>query len=541
MRFLRLLLAEAGSDRVRIVVTTIVAGIAMGSVMAVINTVTDYQKQVAAQITLLGVFIFSCSLFLLSKSYALSTTSRVVEALLDRTRVRFADKIRRARLTDFEGLADSLRVSLPRDMQTLSEAGTIIVHGASSAVMLLCSALYVASLSLSAFLITALLFGSAVYFYKRSQVLSGDILRRAAQADVEFYGAFGHLLGGFKEVKLSTARGQDLHENYLVRRSAASHRYRVDSARRFNAGANVTNIFFYILIGTLVFGLPDNLETSQIAAKVINVIIFVGSAIEIVLRALPMLAKANLAVESLDRLERRLDEADERADLAAAARGPALRDRIACRMLSYSYFDPDGKEMFRIGPVDFEVRAGEILFIVGGNGSGKSTLIRLLARLYEPRTGAMFWDGAPVDQDNLAEYRNLFSAIFSDFHLFDRLYGLDGVDGEEVAALLERMELSHKTGYAQGRFSRLDLSTGQRKRLALVTTLLEDKAVWIFDEWAADQDPTFRRVFYEELLPEWRARGKTLVVVTHDDRYFHVADRVLVMEEGRMAAAGASA
>ena len=145
-----------------------------------------------------------------------------------------------------------------------------------------------------------------------------------------------------------------------------------------------------------------------------------------------------------------------------------------------------------------------------------------------------------IDRSNLNEYRALFSAIFSDFHLFDRLYGLRGVDNEQVDPLLERMELSHKTSYAEGRFTELDLSTGQRKRLALVTTLLEDKQVWIFDEWAADQDPVFRRYFYETLLPEWRARGKTLVVVTHDDRYLHVADRVLAMDEGRIVTAGAA-
>ena len=136
--------------------------------------------------------------------------------------------------------------------------------------MLICSALYVASLSVYAFLITAMLFGSAVYFYKRSQLLSGEILRRAGRADVEFHSAFGHLLGGFKEVKLNAARGVDLLDNYLVRLSGMAHRYRVNSARRFNAGANITNIFFYLLMGTLVFGLPDNLESSQIAAKVIT-------------------------------------------------------------------------------------------------------------------------------------------------------------------------------------------------------------------------------------------------------------------------------
>ena len=55
-----------------------------------------------------------------------------------------------------------------------------------------------------------------------------------------------------------------------------------------------------------------------------------------------------------------------------------------------------------------------------------------------------------------------------------------------------------------------------------------------FDEWAADQDPEFRRYFYDVLLPGLKAEGRTLIVVTHDDRYFHVADQVVFMEEGRV-------
>ncbi|WP_108662005.1 cyclic peptide export ABC transporter [Acuticoccus kandeliae] len=530
---LRLLLAAAGDERNRIVLATIAAGVAMGAVLAVVNTVTEYDKNASAQVTLIGVFILSCATFLYAKSYALNGTARVVEALLDRTRTRFAEKIRRADMRSIEGLQRRIAVTLPRDTQTLSEAGTIIVHGFSSGVMLCFSAFYVATLSLLAFAITIVLFGSAVYFYKRSQERSADILRSAAQADTQFYNAFLNLLNGFKEVKISTARGDDLQENYIATLSEATHHHRVASAQRFNAGANITNFFFYLLMGVLVFGLPQNEDSAEVAAKVINVVIFVGSAIEIVLRALPMLARANFAIDNLEELERKLDAADEKAAESTAKDAPVLKEGISCRMISYSYFDPAGQPLFSVGPLDLEIKAGEVLFIVGGNGSGKSTLLRLVTRLYEPQSGVMMWDGRRVDQSNLTDYRNLFSAIFSDFHLFDRLYGLDGVDPDTVQGLLERMQLQHKTRYEDGRFSEINLSTGQRKRLALLTTLLEGKQISIFDEWAADQDPEFRKYFYEVLVPEWRSQGKTLVIVSHDDRYFHVADRVIFMEDGR--------
>ena len=245
-----------------------------------------------------------------------------------------------------------------------------------------------------------------------------------------------------------------------------------------------------------------------------------------------MLTKANVAIQDLERTE---------AQLAAARRGeegpvtlatPVMR-RLEMHGVIYAYTGPDGRPAFTVGPCDLALEAGETVFLVGGNGSGKSTLLRVLTWLYEPRSGVVLWDGRPVDRSNVVDYRNLFATVFSDFHLFDRLYGLAKADPAEAQALLETTGLAGKTAFRDGGFTSLELSTGQRKRLAFVAALLEDKPVYVLDELAADQDSDFRRRFYEELLPSVKARGKTLVVVSHDERYFHVADRVLVMEEGR--------
>jgi len=538
MRFVRVLLDEAGDARRRLVAATIVAGIAMGSVMAVVNTVTDRSKEDSLQWELLGFFVLGCATFLFAKSYALNLTTQIVEDLLYRLRVRFAEKIRRLDLSAYERIGRGrIYATMTRDVQTLSEAGTMIVHGASSAVMLIFSTLYVAYLSLVAFAITMVLFGAAIYFYKRSQESSGELWRRATEAEARYNEGLGHLLGGFKEVKMHSRRGDDLLLGNIAVRSQEAEALKIQSGRRFNAGANVTNLFFYLLMGTMVFALPQNVESADIAAKVINVIIFVGSAIEIVLKALPMLAKSNMALSQLDRLEGELDGALARPEAPPRGLAPSLR-RIELRNVAYSYFDRDGKPLFTMGPCDLVLDAGRIYFIVGGNGSGKSTLVKLLTRLYEPQSGEILWDGSPVDLGNVAEYRNLFSTIFADFHLFDRLYGLNGIAPEKVKALLDEMQLSGKTQFDDLRFTTLDLSTGQRKRLAMVVALLEDRPVYVFDEWAADQDPEFRKRFYEDELPRLKAEGRTLIVVTHDDRYFHVADSVVYMEEGRILRVG---
>jgi putative ATP-binding cassette transporter len=118
--------------------------------------------------------------------------------------------------------------------------------------------------------------------------------------------------------------------------------------------------------------------------------------------------------------------------------------------------------------------------------------------------------------------------------VFDRLYGLSGADLDARAARwLEALELAGVVHVRDGALSSVDLSRGQRKRLALLTALLEDRPIYVFDEWAADQDPHFKQVFYRQLLPELRARGKAVVVISHDDRFFDIADRLIELDGGQ--------
>jgi putative ATP-binding cassette transporter len=184
--------------------------------------------------------------------------------------------------------------------------------------------------------------------------------------------------------------------------------------------------------------------------------------------------------------------------------------------------------------VSFSITPGRITFIIGGNGSGKSTLLKVIAGLYAPDSGTIRVDGTPLAAIDPQSYRELFAAIFADFHLFERLYGLLGTDPEQVTSLLREMELDRKVRFIDDRFTTLELSTGQRKRLALIVSLLDERPVFLFDELAADQDPEFRRFLYEQLLPRLRAGGHAVIAATHDDRYFHVADTLIKMEYGKV-------
>ena len=164
-----------------------------------------------------------------------------------------------------------------------------------------------------------------------------------------------------------------------------------------------------------------------------------------------------------------------------------------------------------------------MVFIKGGNGSGKSTFLKLLTGLYPAESGSLTIDGVDVRPTQLQRLRELYSIVFTDFHLFDRLYGLNAIEEERLSQLIHEMELTEKTAFYEGRFSNIDLSTGQRK------------PILIFDEWAADQDPAFRKHFYHDILPALQGEGKTIIAATHDDHYFHAADRVLTMDYGQFA------
>ncbi len=199
--------------------------------------------------------------------------------------------------------------------------------------------------------------------------------------------------------------------------------------------------------------------------------------------------------------------------------------------VTHTYRTEDSQ--FTLGPIDLEFQPGEVVFIVGGNGSGKSTLAKLITGLYIPETGKILLDGQIIENDNRVWYRQHFSVIFSDFYLFDRLLGVTH-NYLQAQTYLKRLQLEHKVKIVDGKLSTTALSQGQRKRLALLTAYLEDRPIYLFDEWAADQDPTFKEVFYRELLPELRDRGKCVLVISHDDHYFHLGDRIIKLDYGQI-------
>jgi putative ATP-binding cassette transporter len=263
-------------------------------------------------------------------------------------------------------------------------------------------------------------------------------------------------------------------------------------------------------------------------------LLYLMTPMQVILNSLPQMSRANVALKKTQELGFTLasQPAESAAHLEAV---PNDWSTLELCGITHVYHREGETEDFVLGPMKLSFRPGELVFIVGGNGSGKTTLVKLLTGLYTPESGQILLNGTAVDDESREVYRQHFSAVFSDFYLFEQMLGL--VDPEldrQAREYLDQLRLSHKVQILNGKFSTTDLSQGQRKRLGLLTAYLEDRPIYVFDEWAADQDPQFKAIFYKQLLPELRARGKTVFVITHDDRYYHVADRVIKLDDGQI-------
>lgn len=537
MQLLAFFNRELEVSRKTILGSAIIAGGASGGLLAVINSGAELAANQEVKAHLFWVFVILFILFFTSKKYALSKTSIAVEGAVRKVRIRIADKIRKSDLAFVENMGRSrMFTRLTQDANLISQSAVIIINASQSAIVLVATLLYVAWLSPLGFFIMliALTSGSGVYLANSKK--NAEAYETVNQRESEFFDALDHLLSGFKEIKVNQKKSDSLF-SYIKQISMDTEQLKVSSGQRFVIDFMFSQVTFYLLLAIIVFILPQLEPTHfSVVIKLTASTLFIIGPVNLLVGAIPVFTLADVAVRNLYKLEKELDMqglCTQPLDTRLAAKIASFQE-IHFDNVYFNYESKDHGSSFGIGPLDFTIRRGNILFLTGGNGSGKSTLLKLITGLYYPTSGRILVDKIPVNQASYPEFRHLFSLIFSDFHLFDRLYGLEGVNEDTLDDLIHLMQLEQKTQYKNGRFTDLNLSTGQKKRLAFIAASLEDKPVNVFDEWAADQDATFRAFFYEKILPDMRAKGKTLVCVTHDDRYFNLCDHLIKMELGKV-------
>jgi len=518
----------------RVLLIAGLSGLANAVLLAIINAGAHAAADGNASARMFLLFIVTIATYVLTQRYILRVATVEAEKIVEAVRVRLAEKIRASELLSLERIGRAgLYASVNRDTVTVSQSAMPLMLAAQSGILVVFSLIYIFLLSRMAFALTVaiVVLGIGIHFSRKKEL--DTVMADSARRESEFFDALTHLLEGFKEVKLHRARREDI-ARYLAKIARDAAELKSTTGVRYADSYIFTQVLFYLLIGAMVFILPRLSDAyPEQVTRITAAILFIIGPLSFVVSLIPVLRGADQAIQDISRVEAELDHAHPSAPPGPEPQdGPATFELIEVHDLSFSYKDPEGTQLFSVGPVDFSLRRGEIVWLLGGNGSGKSTFLKLLAGLYHAGSGQISVDGVDVRVLGYSNYRELFSAVFSDYHLFDRLYGMSNVDDNKVASLLRLMQLERKTRWQRGRFENQELSTGQRKRLALLVSMLEDKPIYIFDEWAAEQDPAFRELFYKTLVPDLQARGKTIVAATHDTDAL-TGGRVLTMEFGK--------
>lgn len=535
-RIIELLLNEPDFPASRVIFMMAMSGLSGGAILIAINSATeqislhqaDPQYFVAALVLLV--------LMVYTQHYTMVQMTLSVEETLLKLRMHIGNRLRHADLRFIEQIGGAaVYSSLTKDTHIVSQSALSMTLLGRSSLVLLVSLIYLGWISPSAMLATIGFIGT--YAVIHAYVFHPRLLIRFDQGksgEEVFFRHLQALLGGLKEIKLNRGKNNNLFESYS--RAAGD----ISTLKR-DINAEVTRSYtlgysaFYLLLIVLAIVIPGvSSELTVHVFKITAIVIYIISELDPWLTWIPEIARADAAVEELHQLELKLrlsPHAETHTRLAEPLRNFST---LSLCGVEFCYQDHHGGRSFPVGPLNLTVRKGELLFIVGGNGSGKTTLLKLLAGLYYPDAGTLLVDDRPLQTTDYSGFRELFSAVFPDFYLFERLYGLQDVAPEQVHHWLRVMQISDKTSFANGAFTRRELSTGQRKRLAFIAAVLENRPLLIVDEFAADQDPEFRDHFYMQILPELKRQGRTVLAVTHDDRYFNVADRVLVMADGRL-------
>ncbi len=540
MRFLRLVLREPGGARWLLVAAIFLGAVGGGTTVALLALIN--RTLASAGGSPLGLpFAGLCAVLISARLASQYLLARLGHGAVKELRLRLCGRVAATPLARLEQLgAHRVLATLTEDVNAVTQGFVYApVVGLNGTMMIGCLA-YLAWLDPRLFALLAVALMVGVASYRLASTLGLTRFHAAREQQDALFAHFRALLEGIKELQLHRRR-RDAFLGLLAGVAERTRALRVAAAVIYNGAAAWGQLLFFVVIGLLLFARSDALSADRDTLTGYTlVLLYMMGPLQIVLDSFAVLGQADVAVAKLERLglslaDPSLPHAQELpVDFAESRPPPAGWRRLELAGVTHTYRREGSDDRFTLGPLDLSLTPGELLFVVGGNGSGKTTLAKILVGLYRPEGGEIRLDGVALAGEAGGEaYRRLFSAVFADFFVFERLLGLDAPDLDlRARRYLGRLALDHKVRVDGGELSATALSQGQRKRLALLTAYLEDRPIYLFDEWAADQDPAFKEVFYRTLLPELKACGKAVVAITHDDRYFGLADRLLKLEDG---------
>ncbi|MDV9034468.1 cyclic peptide export ABC transporter [Pseudomonas sp. RAC1] len=512
----------------------VISGLSVTALLATINRAMNSATGPGTDITLL--FAGLCLLTLACSTASNLLTNYVGQNVVARLRRELSAKVLVAPIAQLERYrAHRLIPVLLNDVSTLSTFALSVAPMVIAFTVTLGCLAYLALLSWQILLITLLtvVVGTGAQFLAHRYGMHNILKARNAEDDLQKH--YQALSGGAKELRIQRRRRQHMHDQAIHGATERICQANIRAANIFVSAETFGSMLFFAVIGVAIAfqAFWPSTERSVLGGFVL-VMLYMKGPLEQLITNLPAISRAQIALRRIAELSQRFSSPEPH--LLVSDRIPSVTQvrSIELHQLRYDYPPVEGSQPFHLGPVDLTIKQGDIVFIVGENGCGKTTLIKLLLGLYTPQQGEVRLNGEPVTAQSLDDYRQLFTTIFADYYLFDEPLPGQAELPPEASKYLERLDIAHKVSIRDGSFTTTDLSTGQRKRLALINAWLDQRPVLVFDEWAADQDPAFRRVFYTELLPELKQQGKTLIVISHDDRYFPIADQLVRLHAGQI-------
>jgi putative pyoverdin transport system ATP-binding/permease protein len=429
-----------------------------------------------------------------------------------------------------------LMVALTEDVLNITQALLAIPIITVNIAVLAAGAAYLGWLSWQMLAVMGLFSLAGAFTYRFFINRGLHQLALAREEEDRLFGCFRGLTEGIKELKLHrNRRGVFLNEQ-IQSITETYQRFNVAAEVRFILAQTWSHVLIFAMIGLFLFLLPHlgGVNNEVVTGYIVTTFYLMGP-LQGVLSSFSIFGRANVALQKIEALGVSLAATSQEQCPISPASTEVAFERLQLSSVTHAYHHEKEERNFTLGPIDLSFQPGEVVFIAGGNGSGKSTLAKIITGLYPPESGEIRLDGNSVNDANRDDYRQLFAAVFSDFYLFDTLIGLEKTDLDARAqACLGQLHLDHKVKVRDGVLSTTALSQGQRKRLALMTACLEDRPIYLFDEWASDQDPVFKDIFYTQIVPDLKARGKAVIAITHDDKYFEMADRLIKLDSGKI-------
>jgi putative ATP-binding cassette transporter len=523
----------------RILVLAILAGIVSGAantgLLAIINAALN---NVSTKTSLALTFIALCLLVPVSRIAGELLLAYLGQGALFRLRMELSRQILGVPLRKLEELGPHrLMSALTDDVPSITNIVTVIPLLCINIAVAISCLVYMAWLSLPMFGAVIALIVLGIVSYQLPVVKSFQYILLARREGDNLYNHFRALTEGIKELKTHSSRRQAFLNEVLRNTALNFKKHNLAGQSIYTIAASWGQLLVFVVIGLLIFSLSGWISADRVVLSGFTLaVLYLMTPLQVIMNTLPNMGRAGVALKNVEELGLSLtpSNTEKDADEKLLTSGPAWRSIELCDV-THTYQREDEEIPFVLGPINLNFRAGELVFLTGGNGSGKTTLAKLMIGLYAPEAGELRLNGKVVSDELMDYYRQHFAVVFSDFYLFDTFLGLKADELDEKARqYLRQLQLDHKVDVKDGALSTTNLSQGQRKRLALLTAYLEDRPIYVFDEWAADQDPYFKEIFYYHLLPELKANGKTVIAITHDDRYYHVGDRVIKLDSGKI-------